>query len=228
MAAAKAAAKVEAAEAEVAVAAAAVSDIPRPRRPGPLPPAASSGSRSPTAAVLASLPLPNVTASHSRPEWVARRPPLLLVLSCVLPPGGRGLRPACHSALSDSIRRRCLEWQLRPHLKLVSGSRSRTSARAATKQGVCQGRFGVRPPREGAVLSHPAAARVHHGPGLQRGAGGRTACASLRLRVQARTPLQPGHHATWDWPFRYIARYCSCPGFFNSCMKDPNQCLGNN
>ncbi len=37
---------------------------------------------------------------------------------------------------------------------------------------------------------------------------------------------QPGPHATWDCPFRYIARYGSCPGFLPSGQKDPAQWNG--
>ena len=37
---------------------------------------------------------------------------------------------------------------------------------------------------------------------------------------------RPGPHATWDCPFRYMARYGSCPGFLPSGMKDPSQWSG--
>ncbi len=33
----------------------------------------------------------------------------------------------------------------------------------------------------------------------------------------------PGPHATWDRPFRFIARYGSCPGFVPNGTKDPAQ-----
>ncbi len=37
---------------------------------------------------------------------------------------------------------------------------------------------------------------------------------------------RPGPHATWDCPFRYIARYGSCPGFLPSGWRDPAQWNG--
>ncbi len=37
---------------------------------------------------------------------------------------------------------------------------------------------------------------------------------------------RPGPHATWDCPFRYIARYGSCPGFLPSGRRDPAQWNG--
>jgi hypothetical protein len=36
----------------------------------------------------------------------------------------------------------------------------------------------------------------------------------------------PGPHATWDCPFRYMARYGSCPGFLATGQKDPTQWNG--
>ncbi len=35
-----------------------------------------------------------------------------------------------------------------------------------------------------------------------------------------------GLHATWDCPFRYMARYGSCPGFLCNGMKDRTQWSG--
>ncbi len=37
---------------------------------------------------------------------------------------------------------------------------------------------------------------------------------------------RPGPHATWDCPFRYIARYGSCPGFLHNGRRDPVQWNG--
>ena len=37
---------------------------------------------------------------------------------------------------------------------------------------------------------------------------------------------RPGPHATWDCPFRYIARYGSCPGFLPNGRPDPAQWHG--
>ena len=37
---------------------------------------------------------------------------------------------------------------------------------------------------------------------------------------------RPGPYATWDCPFRYMARYGSCPGFLPSGLKDPAQWSG--
>jgi hypothetical protein len=36
----------------------------------------------------------------------------------------------------------------------------------------------------------------------------------------------PGLHATWDCPFRYMARCGSCPGFLASGQRDPAQWNG--
>jgi hypothetical protein len=38
---------------------------------------------------------------------------------------------------------------------------------------------------------------------------------------------KPGPHATWDCPFRFIARYGSCPGFLPNGRRDPAQWNGN-
>jgi hypothetical protein len=37
---------------------------------------------------------------------------------------------------------------------------------------------------------------------------------------------RPGPHATWDCPFRFIARYGSCPGFLPNGRPDPAQWHG--
>ena len=37
---------------------------------------------------------------------------------------------------------------------------------------------------------------------------------------------RPGPHATWDCPFRYMARYGSCPGFLSNGQRNPNHWHG--
>jgi hypothetical protein len=38
----------------------------------------------------------------------------------------------------------------------------------------------------------------------------------------------PGPHATWDCPLRYIQRYGYCPGFLINGFRDPSQWLPDN
>jgi hypothetical protein len=61
-------------------------------------------------------------------------------------------------------------------------------------------------------------------------------CGIVRPGLQARPHChcenshgphyKPGPHATWDCPFRYIARCRRCPGFLDNGLRDPNQWVG--
>ena len=66
------------------------------------------------------------------------------------------------------------------------------------------------------------------GPGYNAVPAGDTRSPPCGCASKHGPTYQPGPHATWDCPHRYISRYGSCPGFLMTGMRDPQQWSGDN
>ena len=83
------------------------------------------------------------------------------------------------------------------------------------------------PPRAPPFLSQPQHVWLT-GPGYNAVPAGDSRSPPCGCGSKHGPTYQPGPHATWDCPLRYIARYGSCPGFLMTGMRDPQQWAGDN
>ena len=80
-------------------------------------------------------------------------------------------------------------------------------------------------PRSEGFLSQPQHVYVT-GVGYNAVPAGEVRTPACGCAAKHGADYRPGPHATWDCPFRFIARYGSCPGFLPNGRPDPAQWQG--
>jgi hypothetical protein len=94
----------------------------------------------------------------------------------------------------------------------------------APSQAVAQPRTAVKTEPSGAgggFLSQPMHVYVT-GVGYNCVPAGEVRSPACGCGAKHGPNYRPGPHATWDCPFRYMARYGSCPGFLANGQRDPS------